>query len=78
MAKDYSVLIDNEEGNAVADVLSLTGRVNGINVAAKVRISMLAKMDAKHAKREKQKALIAAFESRQESPASAAGEKVTL
>ena len=78
MGTTYSVSLDHEEGNEIADVLSLTGRVNGTDVAAKVRISAIAKMSVKNAKLEKQKALIAAFEARVASPKASPGEKVVV
>lgn len=75
---DYVVSIDNEESNKLADILSITGRVNGLDCAAKVRLSALRVLpDDKARKQAKQKALIAAFNARSQSAVSA-GEKVTL
>ena len=76
---DYLVQIDNEEISELADVLSLTGRVNGVQAAAKVRLSLLEKLPkAKHTEI-KLKALAQAFRERAaEIPVANGGQKVTL
>lgn len=61
---EYIVMVDHGESNEVADVLSITGRVNGIECAAKVRLSQLAGLMAKKQKAVKQNALIDDFEQR--------------
>ncbi len=74
---DYYVSIDNEESNANADALSITGRVNGVNVATVIRASSVTGTPAAR-KAAKQKALIDAYEARASGTASSPGEKVTL
>ena len=59
---EYVVSIDNEEKNEIADVISITGRVFKANVAAKVRISAIKGLSATKQKKEKQKALVEAYE----------------
>jgi len=75
---EYVVSIDNEESNEVADVISMTGRVNGIACAARVRISQIKSLKPKDAKILKQKALIEAFVARVEASLASAGERVTV
>lgn len=75
---EYLVQVDNEESNVLADVISITGRVNGIQSAAKVRISLLEKLPKAKHKQVKQKALVQAFLERGAIPATDGAEKVTL
>ncbi len=75
---DYIVSIDNEESNILANHLSITGRVNGINCAAVILLTDVAKASKKEAKLTKQKALVMAFLSRQEQLSEAQGDKVTV
>lgn len=75
---EYHVLIDNEESNVNANNLSLTGRVNGVNCAAVIRLTSLQGLSQKKAKLEKQTALIQAFLNRASTVSESAGEKVEL
>ncbi len=74
----YVVVIDNQESNKNADVISMTGRVNKTPVAAKVRISAMAKLTEVEQKRAKYKALINAYESAIQDIPVAAGEVVIM
>ena len=75
---DYFVQIDNEESNELADVISMTGRVDGVQVAAKVRISLMQKLSEKEQKKFKLAALARAYLERKEKPSMAGAEKVTV
>jgi len=78
MAK-YIVAILNEEGSDLADVISLTGTVNGVPTSAKVRISSTKKMSVKAKKSAKLTALAQAFQEKSESvSANSQGEEITL
>ena len=79
MTTEYVVMVDHGESNEVADMLSITGRVNGIECAAKVRLSALIGLTAKKQKALKQNALIDDFEVRSKklSVSETEGEKVT-
>ncbi len=74
---DYFVSVDNEESNANANALSITGRVNGVDVAVVIKLSDV-KGTVAEQKKIKQRALITAFINRTATPASGPGEKVSL
>ena len=75
---DFIVSIDEQESNPLANNLSLAGRVNDIPVAIVIKLSNLKGMNEAQQKVAKQRALIAAYTSRQESPLPGTGEKVTI
>lgn len=75
---EYIVAIDNEEVNKVADVVSITGRVNGAQCAAKVRLSKLSGLPSLEQKKVKQKALVDAYENKAQETMASSGEKVVL
>ncbi len=74
---DYYVSIDNKEHNANADALSITGRVNGVNVAAVLKLSSV-KGSLEQQRTVCQRALNDAFNNRAAGAESSPGEKVTL
>ena len=76
---DYFVAIDNEESNEEADNLSITGRVNGIQCAAVIKLSTVNNLrNRKSQKLAKQRALIMNLQEKQSSVSEAMGDKVTL
>lgn len=78
MPKEYSVDIQNEEASPGDNALSITGAVNGLQCAAKVRLTDLEGLSKAEAKRKKQLALIDGFENRRAAPAPAGAERVTV
>ena len=66
------------EISELADVVSITWRVNGRECAAKLRLSKVAGLSSEEQKREKQKALIAAYESEIPVPSAEQGEVVEV
>ena len=74
----YSVSIDNEEVSELADVISITGRVNKVNCAAKVRISQQKQLPAAEQKRSRQTALIEAYLAITAADSDDEGEKVSV
>lgn len=69
---DYFVTVDNEETSALADRLSLTGTVNGVQCAAVARLSQI------KGKADKQRALIQAYLAKSEAPPKVGAERVSL
>lgn len=78
MGTEYAVSLDAEDSNALANNLSLGGRVNGIAVAVVIRLSDVAGKTPKEAKLIKQKALVRAFILKHVELVGVEGDKVTL
>ena len=78
MATEYAVSLDAEDSNALANNLSLGGRVNGIAVAVVIHLSAIEGKTPKEAKLIKQRALIGAFISKHVQLVGVEGDKVTL
>lgn len=57
----YKVSIGNEESSVLANVVSITGQVNQIQVAAKVQLSALSGLNPQEQKKLKQRALVEAY-----------------
>jgi len=74
MAKvGYNILIDHEESNERANNLSITGRVNNVNVAAVIRCTDVTGKSAKHQKQVKQFALKEAYRNKAKESAAKVG-----
>ena len=75
---DYYVSVDNEESNELGNVLSMTGSVNDVEVAASIRLTSLAGKSKRDQEHIKQMALITAFQDKSTGKTARRGSKVTV
>lgn len=74
----HKVTLDHWESNKLANNLSITGKVDGVQCAVVIKLSSIEGLPQKAAKRVKQLALIDAFTKKKESVPESEGEEVEV